>query len=114
MHCLSCRWAGWHPEAISEYTDGNNIVQIPQKYIGVELRLKQELDMHQKISDYKGSVCVESGKEKKVSFVVRVLNALGAEKIGDLRGKNVFDIAAVKGCGSVKLEAVIGLFFDVD
>ena len=54
VHCLSCRWAGWHPEAISEYTDGNNIVQIPQKYIGVELRLKQELDMHQKISDYKG------------------------------------------------------------
>lgn len=39
---------------------------------------------------------------------------MGIVKIGDLNGKSVFDIASVQGCGIVKLETIIGLFFDAE
>jgi hypothetical protein len=112
VHCVSCRWAGWHPEEISEFADGNKIVQLPPKYFGVKLKLKSGLDLNQDILMYKGSVTLENGSKKSASLLKAVIKNMGVVKIGDLKDKSLYDLASVQGCGLVKLETIVGLFFD--
>ncbi len=114
VHCVSCRWAGWHPEEISEFADGDKIIQLPPKYFGMKLKLKPELKLDQEILMYQGNITIENGSVKSISSAKSVINNMGIVKIGDLNGKSVFDIASVQGCGIVKLETIIGLFFDAE
>ncbi len=113
VHCLACRWAGWHPEKIERFTGGKDIAQLPQKYIGVRLRLKPGLDHDIAIGQYKGTCVLDSGKAKSASFVKKVLEKANVSVIGDLEGKSICDFASVTGCGVAKIDTIVGLFYDV-
>ena len=113
-HCLSCRWAGWHPEKIAEFVHEADIVRIPQRYASVRLTLKSSLDRQRNIDEIKDSVSLESGEVKSVTFVRTSLQRLNVQTIGDLEGKTVYDFAAIPGCGLKKIETIVALFYDVE
>ena len=113
-HCLSCRWAGWHPEEIAEFVHAEDIVRIPQKYVSVRLTLKPGLDRQRKIRDIEDRVELESGGVKGITFVQRSLELINVQTIGDLEGKTIYDFAAIPGCGLKKIETIIAFFYDVE
>lgn len=114
-HCLSCRWAGWHwPELAKKFgLPENQIVFLPQKYIGAKIALKRGLDLQMPVLKYPGTFMCEDGKERKVSGSKSVLVNMGVQTIGDLKDKTILDFAATVGCGQAKLETLLGLFYDV-
>ena len=112
-HCIACRWAGWHPESIEAFSDGTKVVQIPQKYVGTKIELKPGLDEAEEVLSYKGTFTRADGRVCKATLAKKVFQLLGVKTVGDLRGKSIFDFAAVPGCGVAKLDTILGLFFDV-
>ena len=80
----------------------------------MKLKLKPGLKFDQEILMYQGNITLENGSVKSISSAKSVIKNMGIVKIGDLNGKSVFDIASVHGCGIVKFETIIGLFFDAE
>lgn len=111
VHCVNCRWAGMHPEEVSEYTDVTKIERMPQKYLGIGIELRADLDKGANVFEFKETATLDAGKIVKVTTVRRVLENLAVKKIGDLEGKNIDDLFNTPSCGVTKLEAMIALFY---
>ena len=105
VHGRSCRYAGWHPELVARFCEEDEVVSVPIEFKGVNIKLREDLDPEESLYGKNDEV-----KKDYSSFKMPIKN-MQVRKIGDLRGKTVFDLAAVRGCGKSKIAKIIDTFF---
>ena len=110
--CLRCHWAGMHPEVLKAFTDVTKVTSLPQKYIGVKIRLRDDLDKSQPILDYPKEVTLDDGKSRGASKLKAVLQKMGLKLIGDLDRLRISDFFATPNFGETKVELILKLFYE--